>query len=201
MGLKRRDVDGDGSCMYHAIAYQCEYNMRELRKMGANELTEHEFTYRFVTDETNTGNLDLFKQCLSERGVSVPDNHEQIREIYTRKVESTNEWGSSIELHALSNALERQIRVFHVEGSKVGVYETFGENHTSKPSINLWYNDSNHYEALIRVSSNEEKVSDESEEGEMSSGDVEFETQYVQVQRLKPHTPTNVNNFAPQTQR
>ena len=60
--------------------------------------------------------------------------------------------------------------MFHVEGRRVGEYETCGENHASHGTINLWFNDSSrygHYEALIRVRSNEGKVSDdESDEGE-----------------------------------
>ena len=71
MGLVRVDVNGDGNCLYHAIAKQCEHDMRELRRICASELREHEFTYRFVADETNTENLDLFAQALRERGIYV----------------------------------------------------------------------------------------------------------------------------------
>ncbi|KAL0238749.1 hypothetical protein PCE1_004441 [Barthelona sp. PCE] len=85
-GLRQQGIQADGNCLYRSIGFQINREQSQLRVVAADYLLDHRDEYcHFV--------LEDFDQ-------------------YIEKVRNTHEWGTHLEIQALSNALDLHIAVY-----------------------------------------------------------------------------------------
>lgn len=103
LNLQVHEIRPDGHCLYSSISHQLladseKKSYQELRAICASEMRRNESEFMpFMVDED---------------GKSM--DHEQYLD-YCDKIENTAVWGGQYELLALSNALEREIKIYQAD--------------------------------------------------------------------------------------
>ena len=131
-GLKMRHVLGDGHCLYRAVGFNMTHH-------GVPEGTDFKFIRKMCADEMRK-NKDKY---VDFTGCTNDDEYAA----YCTKVESSAEWGTEVELTALSNAFKMSFIVHRngLEPMKHGSYET-----TSHLAFLEFYSTSGgHYNSVI----------------------------------------------------
>lgn len=125
-GLTHQPIPGDGHCLYHAVAiYTNDGDQQGLRNRVANHIADHLVHFQGF----------------------IPLMAGQTIEQYIVDIRSGREWASHIEIMALMRVLNQPIVIIGPDGRirNRGDIEGFDLNHP----IFVYYNDHNHYDALV----------------------------------------------------
>jgi len=125
--LRIVDVEADGHCMYRAIGRCISLPYPEVRKLAASTMLENADDYApFVADFDGTF------------------------EGYCDTVRSSAEWGSHIELQALSKKLEKKIKIYNSSRTPTIIGEEFSDQITV--SYHRYYYDlGEHYNVVEAI--------------------------------------------------
>ncbi|MES2204189.1 MAG: hypothetical protein V4496_03110 [Pseudomonadota bacterium] len=130
-GLRLEKVPGDGNCLYHAIAFYCRYDYRDLRNRVVSEMRAHPENYRpFVSGLLSSG---------------------KTYEDYVNGV-AADQWGDDPEIQALVCYMRRPILIVYPNGRIA--HRDMLDKYPDKSPIFVYYNGHNHYDALIQDNNN-----------------------------------------------
>ncbi|XP_065187311.1 deubiquitinase OTUD6B-like [Sycon ciliatum] len=142
LSLRVHQVEADGNCLYHALAYQLhnrksEADMLSLRRQAANFMLRHRDDFEAFVEDAAT-----------QPSESSPPT-EDFFERYCRNVAETAMWGGQLEIQAISRALERKVVVYQAGCEAI----TIGDDTISQP-LRLVYHrhdlgTGEHYNAAI----------------------------------------------------
>nr|XP_018914806.1 PREDICTED: OTU domain-containing protein 6B [Bemisia tabaci]XP_018914807.1 PREDICTED: OTU domain-containing protein 6B [Bemisia tabaci] len=117
-GLMIKDVPSDGDCMYSAVKYQL--SEKNLPVISVSDL-------RHRTSDQMRSKSSEFLPYLCHPDTGLVFSPEEYAE-YCDKVANTHEWGTQIELRALSHALNCGIEVVQATGPALMIGEEYVED-------------------------------------------------------------------------
>lgn len=134
---KIEKVPGDGNCMLYAVLLSLKnnYSVKEIRELIATYMLDnrHEFIQYYVPNS----NHNSFEEYV-----------ELIRD------PNKNEWCDHLCLKAIQYVLDRPIYVFQDNNGHLSQTNHVSIDNDNTP-IYIYYNSTNHYDALIEISNNE----------------------------------------------
>jgi len=121
-GLKIKEIDSDGHCLYKALVHQMSLqgdnvvNSRNphltLRTLCAQYMTEHRHSFEpFLVSEDESTDISF--------------------EDYCKRIKETAEWGGQLELRALAGALKTPIKIITADSPVV----LMGEEYSGNPFV------------------------------------------------------------------
>jgi hypothetical protein len=150
--FKKINVEGDGNCLYHVVAY---YLVHVLKEEFVNETNSNEALrtrvgelYKFLESNTYpkwTLQGQIQKKLLQE------NQNQKNKASHQARMISKNEWSIDADISALSLILEKNIFVFHEnEYNNNYTIEPFIYSYDfTTPVINIHFNGRNHYDAIV----------------------------------------------------
>ena len=141
-GLKIKEVNSDGNCMYYAVADQLSKHSlpnktcQQLRELTCDQMLKNPNEYQPYLCSDEGDFLD-----------------EQKYEEYCMKIKDTLAWGSQVELKAISDALDVIIEVIQGEGSELIIGNS---SDASKPILVITFH--RHMLSSCHFNSTEEDV-------------------------------------------
>ena len=151
--LKRVKVPGDGSCLYHSVAYF----INKINKSG--EMTGEKLRENVATFYEN--NEELLKKSITK----------DERDGYANKIRDGNEYGDQVEINILANMLTVIIEIYDIKEDKsIMVLRHYPENNSKNLPIFNLARENLHFEPLI-PKKNEEEEKNTDDENKLDGGE------------------------------
>lgn len=132
-GLQVFDIPADGNCMYRALAHQWQLHHVSAQQHGQQPVTTYA-ALRTRAAQYILNNPSIFLPFIID-AESGETPEVQLREFCTGV--DGHEWGSHVELHALSESLRTRIQVFSAEYPVVEMGEHFSQ--AGSPTLKVCY--------------------------------------------------------------
>lgn len=125
--LKFQTTPGDGHCFYHAVGLYLDQDYRELREAVAVYIEQHKAEFR---------------GAFTNKEISL--------EQYIEKIRTTNVWADNIEIEALQRITGRPVIIIRPNANPT-IPDNIDTTYQNKEPIFVFYNDSTHYDALLKI--------------------------------------------------
>eukprot|EP01080_Neovahlkampfia_damariscottae_P001729 gene1729-498_t len=141
LGLSIKNIHGDGNCLFRSVSDQIEKDQEKYPNV------RHK-TVNFI--KTNRENFEPFI-------------YDETFEEYIDRMKQDGEWGGNLELQAISNAYQKNIKVYQYNAPILQIFF-----HDKAETIHLSYHNGDHYNSVIMNSDKIQKIHEKIEVSKIS---------------------------------